>query len=96
MALQQRFPCIGNVSGLGLNLAVDLVEDPQTRARDPQRAGRLMEFCLRKGISFKLIQGNILNLKPALVIKKMEIDRVLEVLEQGLREVSYYPPDQDS
>lgn len=86
LALQQRFPCIGNVSGLGLNLAVDLVEDPQTRTRDTQRAGRLMEFCLRKGISFKLIQGNILNLKPALIIKKIEIDWILEVLEQGLRE----------
>jgi 4-aminobutyrate aminotransferase len=84
LALQQRFPCIGNVSGLGLNLAVDLVEDPHTRARAPQLAGRLMDFCFARGVSFKLIQGNILNLKPALVIEKTEIDRVLEVLEEGL------------
>ena len=85
LELQREFPIIGNVSGLGLNLAVDLVKDRQTKARAIEEANQLMGFCMERGISFKLIQGNILNLKPALVVTKGEVDWVLEVLREGLR-----------
>ena len=84
LELQAAFPIIGNVSGLGLNLAVDLVKDRQTKTRAIEEANQLMGFCMERGISFKLIQGNILNLKPALVVTKGEVDWVLEVLREGL------------
>ncbi len=84
LELQAAFPIIGNVSGLGLNLAVDLVKDRQTKTRAIEAANQLMGFCMERGISFKLIQGNILNLKPALVVTKEEVDWVLEVLREGL------------
>lgn len=84
LKLQAAFPIIGNVSGLGLNLAVDLVKDRQTKTRAIEEANRLMGFCMERGISFKLIQGNILNLKPALVVTKGEVDWVLSVLAEGL------------
>ena len=84
LELQAAFPIIGNVSGLGLNLAVDLVKDRQTKIRAIEAANQLMGFCMERGISFKLIQGNILNLKPALVVTKGEVDWVLEVLREGL------------
>lgn len=84
LELQREFPIIGNVSGLGLNLAVDLVKDYQSKTRAIEEANQLMGFCMERGISFKLIQGNILNLKPALVVTKGEVDWVLEVLKNGL------------
>ena len=86
--LQQEFALIGNISGLGLNLAVDLVKNRQSKARATEEAQQLMTFCMNRGISFKLIQGNILNLKPALVITKQEVDVVLETLREGLRNLS--------
>lgn len=88
LELQAEFPLIGNVSGLGLNLAVDLVKDRQSKARAIEEANQLMGFSMERGISFKLIQGNILNLKPALVVTKEEVDWVLEVLRDGLM---HYP-----
>ena len=84
LELQTAFPIIGNISGLGLNLAVDLVKDRQTKTRAIEEANQLMGSCMERGISFKLIQGNILNLKPALVVTKEEVDWVLEVLKLGL------------
>ena len=84
LELQATFPIIGNVSGLGLNLAVDLVKDRQTKTRAIEEANQLMGFCMERGISFKLIQGNILNLKPALVVTRGEVDWVLETLKDGL------------
>jgi 4-aminobutyrate aminotransferase len=76
---------VGNVSGLGMNLSLDLVLDRKTKVRAFDQAQALMNFCMNRGISFKLIQGNILNLKPALVVTKSEIDFVLETLRAGLR-----------
>jgi 4-aminobutyrate aminotransferase len=82
--LQEAFDCIGQVSGLGLNMAVDLVENRLSKKRAVTQAQQLMQFCMQRGISFKLIQGNILNLKPALIIGKDEIDFVLDTLSAGL------------
>jgi 4-aminobutyrate aminotransferase len=82
--LQEEFTLIGEVRGLGLNLAVDLVKDRETKARAIEEAHWLMNYCMQRNISFKLIQGNILNLKPALVITKDEINYILHVLQKGL------------
>ena len=83
--LQAEFERVGNVSGLGMNLSLDLVLDRKTKVRAFDQAQALMNFCMNRGISFKLIQGNILNLKPSLVVTKAEIDFVLETLRTGLR-----------
>jgi len=82
--LQSEFELIGNVSGLGMNLAVDLVLDRKSKARASDQAQALMNFCMSRGISFKLIQGNILNLKPSLVVTQREVDYVLETLRASL------------
>ena len=82
--MQKEFTLIGEVRGLGLNLAVDLVKDRDSKARATEEAHVLMNYCMQRNISFKLIQGNILNLKPALVITKEEIDYILNVLRKGL------------
>lgn len=85
--LQNRFEIIGNVTGLGLNLGVDLVKNRRTKERAIDEAHQLMAFCFERGVSFKLIQQNILNLKPALVITRGEIDVVLNTLEDGLEKL---------
>lgn len=87
LELKKDFDIIGNVSGLGLNLAVDLVKDPETKERAIDEAHFLMMYSMKKNISFKLIQGNILNLKPSLIITKDEIDYIIDVLHNGMIEL---------
>lgn len=84
-ALGDQFDCVGNVSGMGLNQSVDLVTDRSTKGRATELATQLMTFAMQRGVSFKLIQGNILNLKPALVVVKDDIDLILDTLREGLR-----------
>ncbi len=84
-ALQEEFAWTGHIGGLGLNLAVDMVKDRNTKERAVDEAHRLMAFCMLRGVSFKLIQGNILNLKPALVITREEVDFILSTLREGLK-----------
>lgn len=85
--LQQQFEIVGNVTGLGLNLGLDLVKDRKTKKRAIDEAHQLMAYCFERGVSFKLIQQNILNLKPSLIITKEEVDIVLNTLEDGLRKI---------
>ncbi|WNJ20114.1 aspartate aminotransferase family protein [Pontibacter sp. G13] len=84
LALQEEFSLIGQVTGLGLNLALDLVKDRKTKERATEAAHHVMNSCLQRGVSFKLIQGNILNLKPALIITRDEIDQIVDAIRAGL------------
>ncbi len=86
--MQNEFQLIGNIEGLGLNIGVDLVKNRNTKERAKEEATELMKYCLSKNVSFKLIQGNILNLKPSLVITKNEIDYVLTTIRNGLSEIT--------
>jgi 4-aminobutyrate aminotransferase len=86
-AMKERHPLIGNVAGLGLHIGIDLVKDRATKERAVDEAEIVMFKCLERGLSFKTIDGNILTLRPALVITREEMDRALDILEQAIGEV---------
>jgi len=81
--LQKQFPVMGNVAGKGLHIGVDLVKDPKTKERAVAYAEQVMYHCLRKGVAFKIIEGNILTMRPALIITRDECDRIVEVLHHA-------------
>jgi 4-aminobutyrate aminotransferase len=85
--MQERHPLIGHVAGLGLHIGIDLVRDRATRERAVDEAEIVMFKCLERGLSFKTIDGNVLTLRPALVITREEMDRALDILEQAIGEV---------
>jgi 4-aminobutyrate aminotransferase len=86
-AMKARHPLIGHVAGLGLHIGIDLVKDRATKERAVDEAEIVMFKCLERGLSFKTIDGNILTLRPALVITREEMDRALDILEQAIGEV---------
>lgn len=79
--LQTKHPIISDVRGIGLLMGVKI-------ARDADTAERIMYNCLSKGLSFKVTQGNILTLTPALTITGGEMDRALSILESAIAEES--------
>ena len=85
--MKERHPLIGHVAGLGLHLGIDLVKDRTTKERAVDEAEIVMFKCLERGLSFKTIDGNILTLRPALVITQEETERALGILEQAIGEV---------
>lgn len=88
-AMQDRWPLIGDVRGVGLILGVELVKDRETRERATDEAERVMYAALSRGLSFKLTMGNILQLVPPLVISREELDHALGILDACLAEVSH-------
>ncbi len=82
--LKSRFPLIGHVAGKGLHIGVDLVRDPQTKERATREAEKIMYDCMEQGIALKVIEGNVLTMRPALCITKDECDWIVDALARAM------------
>ncbi len=86
VALAARVALIGEVRVIGALAGVELVRADGTPARD--EAERVLYACLSAGLSFKVGQGNVLNLSPPLVISDAELDLALDILETAISAVA--------
>lgn len=89
--LAERHPLIGQVRGIGLLWALDLVVDHQSRTRNSQAAERLLYRCLELGLSFKVSQGNVIQLSPPLNIARADLVRAISILDRALGEIALSP-----
>jgi 4-aminobutyrate aminotransferase len=87
--LKERHASIGDVRGIGLLLALELVGPDGAPAND--EAERVLYECLTRGLSFKIGQGNVLTLSPPLVIGEAELDRAFDILDASLSAVFATP-----
>ncbi len=85
--LKTKHPLIGHVAGLGLHMGIDLVRDRKTKERAVDEAEIIMFKCLERGLSAKTIEGNVLTLRPALVITRQEMDQAIDIIDEVLGEV---------
>jgi 4-aminobutyrate aminotransferase len=83
--LQKEFPVVGNVEGRGLHLGIDLVKDKHSRERAINEAEKVMYDCLQQGVAFKIIEGNVITLRPALTINKDDCDWIIDSLKNAFR-----------
>lgn len=87
--LQERLPCIGDITGLGLYLGVDLVTDRISREPATAMAAKAVERMKSLGILINTngYDNNIIKIKPPLIVNHSDIDRLLQALEQVLTEL---------
>jgi 4-aminobutyrate aminotransferase-like enzyme len=85
--MKMRHELLGNVTGIGLHLGLDLVKGPGTRERAAAEAEMVMYRCMEKGLAFKTMEGNRITLRPALMITKQEMDQALDILDAAIGEV---------
>ena len=82
-------PIIGNVSGLGLLMGIELVADRETRAplaEDVHIADRLNERFKKYRLILRL-SGNIIGIGPPICITQSEVDEIVHALDVSLWEV---------
>ncbi|NGM64107.1 aspartate aminotransferase family protein [Sphingobacterium sp. SGR-19] len=87
LALKDKYQIIGDVRGVGLLWAMEVVRDRETREKDTMAAERMMYLCLERGLSLKVSDGSTLSLYPPLIISKQELDIALGILERSLIDV---------
>lgn len=78
--MHKKYSLIGDVRGIGLLWGIELVKSRSTKEQAFQEAEEIMYECLKDGLNFKVSQGNVLQLSPALTISRAELDRALEIL----------------
>ena len=90
--LAGRYELIGDVRGPGLMIGVELVKDRQSKEPAREEATQFIEEGLKRGVIFGeskyLGLGNIVKIKPPLVISETQAERVLDVFEEILEAVS--------
>lgn len=82
-------PCVGEVRGLGLMIAVELVADKQRKARfDPMhKVGvQVLSNAQQKGVLLRCVEDSVL-LAPPLIITKDEVNYVVDVLKWVLEHI---------
>ncbi|MGN6493354.1 MAG: (R)-1-hydroxy-2-aminoethylphosphonate ammonia-lyase [Agriterribacter sp.] len=82
--LQQQYPIIGNIAGRGFHLGIDLVKDPVSKERADSAAEAIMYHCLQQGVALKVIEGNILTMRPSLVITKNDCDWIISAISNAI------------
>jgi len=83
---QDRFPAIGDVRGLGAMLAIELVEDRETKRPAPELASAVTEAAAARGLLLLKsgIYSNCIRVLCPLVVTDAELDEALDVWEQAL------------
>jgi 4-aminobutyrate aminotransferase len=87
--LKRRHPLVADVRGIGLLLGIELKHDGQPAAHE---AEQVMYGCLARGLSFKVGQGNVLNLSPPLIIEQRQLDDALAIVDAALAEAEAGAP----
>ncbi|MDC9719231.1 MAG: aspartate aminotransferase family protein [Gammaproteobacteria bacterium] len=90
--LQQRLaelldhPLVGQVRGIGLMAAIELVQDKETHTNYPKEAGVggiCRDYALANGLVMRAV-GDSMIMCPPLIISKAEIDELVEKTKKSL------------
>ena len=87
--LQNKHAVIGDVRGMGLMQALELVKDRKTKEPAPEAAAQLMERTRENGLLIGKggLYGNVIRLSPMLNIAKSDVDEAIKLLDKSLGEV---------
>ncbi|HEY9757822.1 MAG TPA: aspartate aminotransferase family protein [Oculatellaceae cyanobacterium] len=89
--LQKSFPIMGDVRGKGLMVGVELAGEHKEPL--PQEAAKVVEFCKDEGVIIGKggIYGNVIRIKPPMVITKEDVDVLLKTMRKALETVVKVP-----
>lgn len=88
LGLKQKFSIIGDVRGIGLLWGVELVSSQEHKTRAYDEAEAMLYECLTLGLSFKISQGNVIQLSPPLIITREQLKQALNIFEIALNKIS--------
>ena len=88
--MMAKYKSIGDVRTMGLFIGVEIVKDKATKEPWNEGAGNIFGLALNKGALFGTNgargNGNIIKLKPPLIITDAEADKALDILEESIAE----------
>ncbi|EOB3572849.1 aspartate aminotransferase family protein [Vibrio vulnificus] len=87
LEMKAKYPVIGDVRGIGMLWGIELVTDHESKARAYDEAEAVLYQCLSNGVSFKVSQGNVIQLSPPLIITREQLTEALAIVEEAIANV---------
>jgi 4-aminobutyrate aminotransferase len=86
LELQEKYPVIGDVRGMGIMQAIELVKDRKTKEPDPQSVLKIFEETKRQGVLIGKggLYGNVIRTGLMLNSSKDTVDELIKALDAGL------------
>jgi 4-aminobutyrate aminotransferase-like enzyme len=86
LELQDKHPLIGEVRGMGLMQAIELVQDRKTKVPAAEQTARLMEAARENRILIGKggLYGNVIRISPPMNIGKSDVDEFARSLDASL------------
>jgi len=87
--IQQQHNFIGDVRGLGLMLALEIVKPDGKKTPDGEKAFKILNEMLARGLMGYMAgrTGNVVRLIPPLIVTKQQVEKALNILEVSMRSV---------
>ena len=81
--LKEKYPVIGDVRGMGLMQALELVKDRETKEPDPQSVAKIMEETKKRRVLVGKggLYGNVIRTGMMLNSTKAQVDELIEALD---------------
>ncbi|ELA4928670.1 aspartate aminotransferase family protein [Vibrio vulnificus] len=87
LEMKAKYPVIGDIRGIGMLWGIELVIDHESKARAYDEAEAVLYQCLSNGVSFKVSQGNVIQLSPPLIITREQLTEALAIVEEAIANV---------
>lgn len=87
LEMKAKYPVVGDVRGIGMLWGIELVTDHESKARAYDEAEAVLYQCLNNGVSFKVSQGNVIQLSPPLIINREQLTEALAIFEEAIAKV---------
>jgi 4-aminobutyrate aminotransferase len=91
LALQEKYRGIGDVRGMGLMQALEIVEDPDTKEPAPGKTDAIMEAAKKRGLLIGRggLYGNVIRLAPPMLISADDVREALHRLDQAFGDIRW-------
>jgi 4-aminobutyrate aminotransferase len=88
--LQSKYPFIGEVRGIGLMLALEMVYPNKDKKPNPNAVMATLNNCLKNGLVAYIAgnQGQVVRLIPPLNVTHEQVEQALHIMDESLHEVS--------
>ena len=84
--LQKKHAIIGDVRGVGLMVAMELIVPGTDKTPNGEAAMDLLEKCLERGLLAYMagLQGQVIRVMPPLNVTREQIDEALNIFDDSL------------
>ncbi len=87
--LQQLFPQLGDIRSLGAMVAVEFVQNPETKAPNKEAVTAIIKGCFKRGLLIirSGLFGNVIRFLPPLVMTEDQLEQAMSIFSEVVAEV---------